>query len=264
MEHDSPTAGRLSFGAVLRVCLIAGLLAGLAASIVLLALTERAINPALAIEEVRTAAEHATAVAGHSHDEELVTRPMQVFGGVVAVTFAGVAFGAIFGVVFAAVRHLLPGRTDFSRAAILAGIGWAIFALFPALKIPANPPAVGDPETIGTRTAIYGGVLLVGVVIALLALRVRSWGIGQGWSQPAVVSAVVATVVIAFAIAMLVLPWNPDTISPDVPPSVVWNFRLASLAQISAMWLTMGLAAGWLLQRTSSTARPVGEVAPVG
>ncbi|NED84840.1 CbtA family protein, partial [Streptomyces sp. SID11233] len=44
-----------------------------------------------------------------------------------------------------------------------------LFAVYlvPFLKYPANPPAVGNPDTIGKRTALYGLMMLLSVLLAL-------------------------------------------------------------------------------------------------
>ena len=53
-----------------------------------------------------------------------------------------------------------------------------------------------------------------------------------------------ATVVALVLVALVVLPPGP---SPDaVPASVVWDFRLASLAGWAAYWSVLGTVFGWL------------------
>jgi hypothetical protein len=51
---------------------------------------------------------------------------------------------------------------------------WFVLFLVPALKYPANPPAVGDPETIYYRESLYIGLLTISGFTALgLALSYR-------------------------------------------------------------------------------------------
>jgi predicted cobalt transporter CbtA len=207
--------------------------------------TERAIAPALQLEEARATANGTV----QHHGEELFSRGERLVGGFLGTMAAGIALAVVFGAVYALVRHRLPGRTDVTGTALLATIGFGIFALLPALKIPANPPAVGDPGTVGTRTAIYGAVLLLGVVTAMLVAALvsllRSHGTGEA---PTAVAATVATGVL-LALILVLVPDNPDTIAADVPAAVVWNFRLASLGQLAVLWSGLGLASGWLLDR---------------
>ena len=249
---DHPrTEQPLRFGALLGRVVLAGLIAGALAGLFSLLVTERAIAPALDLEESRAAAQG----GAHQHSEELFSRGEQLLGGFLGTMAAGIALAVVFAAVYALVRHRLPGRTDVARTAVLAAVGFGIFALLPALKIPANPPAVGDPDTVGTRTAIYGAVLLLGVITAMLVAALvsalRSHGIGVA------ATAVAATVVTGalLALILVLVPDNPDTIAADVPAAVVWNFRVASLGQLAVLWSCLGLASGWLLDRLVRTPR---------
>jgi predicted cobalt transporter CbtA len=243
--QQSPTFGQL-FGRIV----LAGLLAGIAAGLFSLLVTERAIQPALDLEDARVAAEGA-----HEHGEELFSRGQQLFGGFLGTVLAGVVLGIVFAAVYALVRHRLPGRTDVARTAVLAAIGFGIFAVLPALKIPANPPAVGDPATVGTRTAIYGGVLLLGVITAMLVSALVSAVRSRGAGEAGTVSTAVVGTAVMVALIVVFVPGNPDTIAADVPAAVVWNFRLASLGQLLVLWATLGLASGALLSRLERTRR---------
>jgi predicted cobalt transporter CbtA len=40
-----------------------------------------------------------------------------------------------------------------------------------------------------------------------------------------------------------------------VPAALLWDFRLASLAQLATMWLTLGLVFGLLLERLAAPKR---------
>jgi predicted cobalt transporter CbtA len=242
---DRPAVAQpLRFGQLFGRIVLAGLVAGVLAGVYSLLVTERAIAPALDIEEARAATE-----GGHEHAGELFSRPEQLLGGFLGTVLAGVVLAVVFAAVYGLVRHRLPGRTDVARAGLLAAIGFAVLALLPALKIPANPPAVGDPDTVGTRTAIYGGVLLCGVVGTMLVAALVSWLRSRGTSDAATVAAAAVAVAVLLALVLVLVPDNPDTIAADVPAAVVWDFRLASLGQLAVLWAGLGLAAGWLLDR---------------
>ena len=50
---------------------------------------------------------------------------------------------------------------------------WFVLFLVPALKYPANPPAVGNPETIYYRESLYIGLVAISGFSALgLALYI--------------------------------------------------------------------------------------------
>ena len=91
-------------------------------------------------------------------------------------------------------------------------------AVVPGLKYPANPPAVGDPETIGHRTALYFVMLAISIaaistsVVCALRWR-RRWG---DWNAAI---AAAAGFVVVIAVTQLVLPDVNEV--PDDFPAVV-------------------------------------------
>ena len=75
----------------------------------------------------------------------------------VAVLVYSAAFGGLFGLAFAFAYGPHPSGTLTPQAlsGVIAAVGFVAVYLVPNLKYPANPPAVGQPETIGIRTALY-------------------------------------------------------------------------------------------------------------
>jgi hypothetical protein len=73
---------------------------------------------------------------------------------IAAGTILGTSIAALFGIAFAYSRESIPGSNNKKKALILAGIMWFVLFLVLALKYPANPPAVGDPETIYYRQSV--------------------------------------------------------------------------------------------------------------
>ena len=232
------------FGQLFGRIVFAGLVAGVLAGVYSLLVTERAITPALDLEEARAAAG-----GGHEHAEELFTRPEQLLGGFLGTVLAGVILAVVFAAVYGLVRHRLSGRTDVARTALLAAIGFGVLALLPALKIPANPPAVGDPATVGLRTAIYGVVLLCGVVGAVLVAALIGWLRRRGTGDAATAIAATVAAAVLLTLVMVLVPDSPDTVAADVPAAVVWNFRVASLGQLAVLWAGLVLTSGWLLDK---------------
>lgn len=247
-----PTLQPPRFGLLLGRMVLAGLVAGALAGIYSLLVTERAIAPALDLEEARAAAEG----GAQEHAGELFSRGEQLVGGFLGTLLAGVVFAVVFAAVYALIRHRLPGHTDLARVCLLAGIGFGIFALLPALKIPANPPAVGDPATVGTRTAIYGAVLLSGIVSAMLVSALVSFLQSRAVAPAATATAAVGTLAVLLGLILVLIPGSPDPIAADVPAAMVWDFRVASLGQLAVLWTTLGLAGGWLVDRLT---RPPGD-----
>ncbi|WP_448623623.1 CbtA family protein [Geodermatophilus sp. URMC 64] len=240
-------AADLSFGGLLGRLALAGLVAGLLSSGWLLLVTERALAPAIAVQQAREAA--GTAAPAH---EEIFGRGTQVFGGVLGTVLAAVLLGLVFAVVYGLVRHRLPGRTDSARVSLLAAIGFGIVGLLPMLTIPANPPGVGNQDTVSSRTAIYLGVLLCGVVVTMLVAALVSLLRHRGVAAAPTAAAAAALGIALVALLVVLVPDNPDAIPDDVTASIVWDFRLATLGQQAVLWLALGLTGGWLLDRATA------------
>lgn len=235
----------------------AGGIAGVASALVQLLVTEIPIRAALAVEEAR---EPAGETGGHSHgEEELVSRGAQIVGGMLGVVIVGIAVGLVFATAYALSKRWFADRTPFSRSTALGVAVFGAVALLPWLKYPANPPAVGDPETVNYRTALYLGVVVAGLVVV--------WGAGwlaerlHAQSQPVRVTAVLLAVVAAVAVVLLAFPAPPDTIPADMPVNVLWQFRLSSLAQLATLYVGLGVVFGLLVDPATRKARTTAAVA---
>lgn len=227
----------------LKLGAMAGAAGGGALALFLFAVGERPISEAIAREVA------ADAVPGH---QEMFSRTVQVVGGMVGAVVYGALLGVIVGVVFAALRHRLPFRDDWRRAVVLALTGFVTLALVPALKYPANPPSVGDPATVGRRTALYLILLVCSVVASWSAWRLWRTLDARGVHEPRRAGLVASAYAATIGVALVGLPPNPD---PNAAPAqLVWSFRVASLGGALVFWTVTGLTLGWLLVRRE--ARP--------
>lgn len=238
----------------LRAGAIAGALGGLALALFLLVAGESTIDDAIALEDAQRAHEHVGDRPSTRATDEVFTRGEQKLGGALGTVLAGVSFGCVFGIVFAAVRHRLPGRDDWQRALWLGGAAWLSVHLVPALKYPPNPPAVGNPDTVGERTMQY--LLMIGVAIAALALAWRIaialHALAAHVRLPVAGAAWFAVVIVA----MVVFPPEPDEV--NAPAQLVWHFREKALAGSAVSWAVTACVFGTLLIRA---ARPALEPA---
>jgi predicted cobalt transporter CbtA len=171
-------------------------------------------------------------------------RLWQKGGEIAAGTVLGVSLGALFGIVFVYTRPLLLPHSDSSirKALILAGIMWFVLFLIPALKYPANPPAVGDPETIYYREGLYIGLVSISGFSALgLALLYRKSDnkVPNNRNKFIIVLIIYAAIIIG---AFYILPPNPDRIS--VPQDLVQDFRVASALTMSIFWWLLAIIFG--------------------
>ncbi|GAB2964934.1 CbtA family protein [Saccharothrix stipae] len=218
----------------------AGAVSGLLAGLVGVLVVEAPIRAALAVERARPAA------PGSDHEHgELFSRGTQVVGGVLAAVVVGVAVGALFATAYAVSRRWFATKAPFVRAVALSAAAFGAAALLPAVKYPANPPGVGDPHTVEYRTVLYLGLIAAGLLVAFGAGYLAS-RLGH-LSGPVRWTAVAGAVVAAVVVLLVAFPATPDVVPADVPAGVLWDFRVASLAETATLWLGLGVVFGLLV-----------------
>lgn len=223
---------------MIRNLLICGLVAGFCAGLLATGFAEVAGEPAL---DQAIAFEYAKArAAGEPAEVELVSRPVQ--GGAGLVTGAviyGLALGGLFALVFVFVYGRV-GRASPSRTAmVLAAASFLVVFLVPFVKYPANPPSVGDPETIGKRTALYFAMIAISLLAAVTAVRIRAWLLRRWRASTATLSGVAAYMVAVVA-AGIALP-GVHEVPKAFPAETLWRFREASVGTQLVLWATIGL-----------------------
>jgi predicted cobalt transporter CbtA len=235
-----------------------GVLSGLAGAVFHTNATEPRVDDAIAIEEA--AAEAAPAGdAGHNDDDEAVSVSRTDQKGV-GLFAAYAATGAVFGLFLAITSLSLRTTTGgpFRRVAVSGAVLAGAITVAPWLKYPPNPPAVGDPDTVGERERLYV-LMIVLAALALAGLAHLSARLRRAdWPDDRRVAAVIGAGLVAFGVLFAALPASPDAIG--VPANLVWQFRLNSLTGNLLVWtlLTLGLGVVW----TESARRPASAAAP--
>ena len=130
------------------IVLISGALAGFVHGTVNFAIVEPYLDQAIGIENQNLFASGEAEDTPQFWAEYEGYRIWQKSGQVLAGVVLGTSIGALFGLVFAFSRNILPGNNDIKKAIVLAGIMWFTMYLIPFLKYPANPPTVGDAEPL--------------------------------------------------------------------------------------------------------------------
>ncbi|MEW9552929.1 CbtA family protein [Nonomuraea sp. NPDC050783] len=264
--------------------LLLGLLAGLVAGAFAFAFGEPRVDDAIALEEAaaraaapeqaagRPAHDHAgqpahdhtgqAGQAGHDHGEEAaIGRPVQKAGLFLATGLYGLAVGGVFALVFAGLRGRVGPRSDGRLALAAAGTAFAAVILVPFVKYPANPPAVGDPETINGRTLLYVVMILVGLAATAIAVgTARRVTTGDAWARW---TAAVAAFLVPVAAAWWLLP-AVNEVPDGFPATLLWQFRLASLGTQLVFWAAFGVLFGWVSDRAARRAAAPARVAVPG
>jgi predicted cobalt transporter CbtA len=246
---------------IVLAALLIGVLAGLAGAVFHTVATEPRVDDAIAIEEAAAEADHAMS-GGESdggEEEVSVSRSDQKGAGLFAAyALTGAAFGLFLAITSLSLRTTTGG--PFRRVVVSGMVLAGAITVAPWLKYPPNPPAVGDPDSVGERERLF--VLLIVLAALLLAglahlsARLRR----ADWPDDRRVAAVVGAGLIAFAVLFAAMPASPDEVS--VPANLVWQFRLNSLTGNLLVWtlLTVGLGVVW----TEAARRPAEAVAPTG
>lgn len=240
---------------MVRDLLMRGMLAGLVAGLIVFSFgrllgeppVDRAISFETALDDAKAKALEAKGIHAEA-EPELVSRKMQAGLGL----FTGVmvyctAFGGLFALVFAAVHGRIADTGPRATAALLGLIGFAAIYLVPNLKYPANPPSVGQPETIGHRTALYFIMMASSVAAATGAATWRKRLLSRldAWSATLAAVAVYIVAVTALAFVLPAVNEVPD----GFPAVVLWQFRIASIGMQILMWSSIGLVFGALTER---------------
>jgi hypothetical protein len=241
--------------------MLVGILAGLLSFGFLKVYGEPQVAVALAFEtQIDIAKENAERAKGmpvHEEHEDLVSREVQAgFGLFTAVMVYSAAFGGLFGLAFAFAYGRIPGAfTPQAASLLLAAAGFVAIYLVPNLKYPASPPSVGNPETIGMRTALYFVMIAISVAAMIGAVSLKRLLVGRfgDWNSTFLVAAYYIVIVIATG---LLLP-AVNEVPVGFPAVVLWNFRVASIGAQFIMWMTLGVLFGAAAERAfaAGTAR---------
>jgi hypothetical protein len=233
--------------------MLVGILAGLLSFGFLKVYGEPQVAVAIAFETqqdiAKENAERAKGMPVQEEPEELVSRQVQAgLGLFTAVMVYSTAFGGLFGLAFAFAYGRLPGAfTPQAASLLLAVAGFVAIYLVPNLKYPANPPSVGNPETIGMRTALYFVMIAISVAAMIGAVSLKRLLVARfgEWNSSFMVAAYYIVIMIA---AGLLLP-AVNEVPVGFPAVVLWNFRVASIGAQFIMWMTLGVLFGVAAQR---------------
>ena len=224
----------------LRHGMAAGLLAGLLAGLFAYLVGEPVLDRAIAFEEVS---------AGHGHGDEVFSRTTQKVGLFFATGLFGTTVGGIFGLVFAFFRGRLAAEGDLRRSLYLTAALFAGAFAIPFLKYPANPPSVGDPSTIGARTAAYFTLVALSLLAVLAAWLAARWMRERGTEAPKRRAMVGAGLLVVMVILFVVLP--PAASAEGFPAGLLWGFRLSSFGTQLVFWAGLGALFGLLCERAN-------------
>ena len=217
------------------ITLSSGVIAGIILAFLNLGIVEPTIDKAIALEVQK----QVSAGENVNMSELIDYRYWQKAGAFAGGAIYGAGLAALFGVIFVFARNKLPGKNNKQKAIFLAGIMWFVLFLMVALKYPANPPAVGDSETIYYRETLYIGYIMIsglaafGMSVIWIKTRINSKKI----IIPLMYAAIMVT-------AYVIMPPNPDKI--EISMDLIQTFRILTAITIGVFWGILGIMFGSL------------------
>ncbi|MFH8337483.1 CbtA family protein [Streptomyces sp. AM6-12] len=257
---------------------IAGAVAGLLAFVFARIFAEPQINKAIDYESGRDAAQEALDKAAGipvgAPDPDIFSRTIQANVGIgVGMVFFGIAMGALFAVAYAVCLGRVGNLRPRNLAMLVALGGFLGMYLVPFLKYPANPPAIGHPDTIKDRGNLYLAMVVCSVVFLVGAvwLGKRLQPRFGNWNATLLAG---AGYVVAIGIVMLLLPQLGELsanvheyghhatetplpltnskgaiVYPGFPADVLFSFRFYSVAAQALLWASLGLVFAPMAER---------------
>ena len=170
-------------------------------------------------------------------------RSWQKGGQVLAGAILGTSIGSLFGIVYALSKNSLPSKNNVGKTLVLGGLMWFTLFVIPFLKYPANPPTVGDGETVLLRGILYvsfiaiSGLLAVGFYKIFKRLRDRK--------------RIVAFVgyAVTITVIFIIMPENPDEMTTSL--ELINGFRVVAFLTSTVFWFALALILGAFWQKTN-------------
>ena len=243
--------------------LLAGASAGVLAFVFARVFLEPVIGRAIDYEGGRGEAESAIS-GGHEHEMELFTRDVQANVGMgFGVLAFAVAMGALFSVAFIVAYSRFVNTSVRAQSLVLAAGAFAVVYLVPFLKYPANPPSIGDPDTIGKRTGLYLLMIVLSLAFAIAAVWLGRRLVPKLGMWGATLSGIGGYIVV-IAVVMLLLPPVSEVpqpllneqgaiMYPGFSADDLFDFRLYAVGTQLIIWATIGLVFGTLVSRLLDT-----------
>ncbi|MFL9966636.1 CbtA family protein [Paraburkholderia sediminicola] len=228
--------------------LVRGMLAGIAAGLLTFGFARLVGEPQVA--QAISLEEKADAAKGDAPEPELVSRETQAgLGLLTGVVTYGAAFGGLFSLVFAYAYGRAGALSVRALSAWLALGAFIALVIVPNIKYPANPPSVGDPETIGTRTGLFFLMIAISLAAMVFSLKVRRRAVMRlgAWNGSIVAGVVFVAIIAAVQLSMPAI----NEVPAAFPAVLLWKFRVTAIGMQVIMWATIGLLFGALVERSA-------------
>ena len=223
--------------------LLRGMIAGIAAGLLTFGFARVAGEPQ--VDQAISFEQKADAAKGEAPEPELVSRETQSgLGLFTGVAVYGAAIGGLFALVFAYAYGRVGKLGPRALSAWLALAAFIAIVIVPNIKYPANPPSIGDPETIGYRTGLFFLMIAISIAAMVFSLKVRRHALARfgAWNASIIAAAFFVLVITAVQMSLPAI----NEVPAAFPAALLWKFRLAAIGMQVIMWTTIGLLFGGL------------------
>ena len=223
------------------IVLISGAVAGLIHGTVNFAIVEPYLDQAIGIENQNLFESGEEEDTPEFWVEYEGYRTWQKSGQILAGVILGTSVGSLFGIVFALSRNSLPGNNDIKKSLALAGVMWFTIYIIPFLKYPANPPTVGDSETVVLRAILYLSFIAISGFGAI-----GFYKLSKKFKNNKKLVALLGYGIFISA-AFFAMPENPDDDATTI--TFVNEFRIMSVLGVTSFWISVGILLGFFWNR---------------
>jgi hypothetical protein len=233
--------------------LVRGMFAGIVAGLLTFGFAKIVGEPQ--IDRAISFEEKADAAKGEAPEPELVSRETQAgLGLFTGVMVYGAAIGGLFALVFAYAYGRVGKLGARALSAWLALAAFIAIVIVPNIKYPANPPSIGDPDTIGYRTGLFFLMIVISIAAMVFSLKARRYALARfgAWNASIMAGGLFIAMIAAVQIALPEI----NEVPAAFPAVLLWKFRVAAIGMQVIMWGTIGLLFGSLaeLHQRSKTA----------
>ena len=227
-------------GLFIIIVLVSGCFAGLIHGGINLAIVEPYLDQAIGIENQTLFATGEEEDSSAFWVEYNSYRVWQKGGQILAGAILGTSIAALVGIVFLFVRNVLPEGNNVKKILVLSGLMWFTIFVIPFLKYPANPPTVGETETVVIRGILFVSFIAISGLGAVIFYQIYKK------LQNKKIFAFVGYAIF-ISVTFFLMPENPDEIT--APMELVDGFRSASFLAVSLYWLTLGFILGGFIEK---------------
>jgi cobalt transporter subunit CbtA len=216
--------------------LLAAILAGIAAGLVMGVIQHVRLTPLIIQAETFEHVAHGHGAEEHSHGDH-VWSPADGLERTISTTLTAMLSAIGFALLLAGVSLVANVKLTWSNGWALGLCGFLGVSLAPAIGLPPELPGMPAADLMSRQIWWLATIALTGFGLWCLAVPKETW-----WKIAGLV---------VIALPQFFTPAKPADQASGVPPTLAAEFAANSIAANLVMWLVIGVALGYLIERLS-------------